>query len=164
MATTRTTAFAIAASLACTFASAQSLSQQIVGTWLATSQYVDQGGKKVEPFGPDPKGMAVYTADGHFILVLQKATLPRFASNNRMTGTDEENKAVVRGSIGYYGRYTLDEKEGKIKLRYEGSTYPNWDGDEQVRLVSVNGDELKLVSPVSTVGGGVVNLVMRRAR
>jgi hypothetical protein len=143
---------------------AQPLSQQIVGTWEAVSQFVDQGGKKLEPFGADPKGMAVYTAEGRFILVLQRSALPRFASNNRMQGTAEENKAIVQGSIGYYGRYTIDEKEGKIRLHYEGSTFPNWDGEDQIRLVSVTGDELKIVSPVSAVGGGVVHLVMRRAK
>ena len=145
-------------------ASAQALSQQIVGTWLPVSQYVDQDGKKVEPFGSSPKGMVVYDANGRFVLVLQRGTLPKFASNNRMTGTPEENKAVVQGSIGYFGRYKVDDKEGKIHLRYEGSSYPNWDGDEQTRLISISGDELRMVSPVSTVGGGIPYLVMRRAK
>jgi hypothetical protein len=145
-------------------ADAQSLSQQIVGTWTAVSQYVDQDGKKLEPFGSSPKGMVVYDAGGRFILVLQRATLPKLASNNRMTGTAEENKAIVQGSIAYFGRYSIDEKERKIKLHYDGSTYPNWDGDDQTRLIEISGDELKIVSPVSAVGGGVVHLVLRRAR
>ena len=143
---------------------AEGLRQQIVGTWLAVSQYVDQDGKKLEPFGANPKGMAVYDADGHFILVLQRETLPKFAANNRMAGTAEENKAIVQGSIAYFGRYSIDENEGRLKLHYEASTYPNWDGEDQVRLISISGDELKIVSPVSAVGGGVVHLVLRRAR
>ncbi|MEX8520932.1 MAG: hypothetical protein AB3X44_20710 [Leptothrix sp. (in: b-proteobacteria)] len=40
-------------------ANAQSLKEQIVGTWLAVSQYVDQDGKKLEPFGTNPKGIEV---------------------------------------------------------------------------------------------------------
>jgi hypothetical protein len=145
-------------------ANAQTLEKQIVGTWIAVSQYVDQGGKKLEPFGPDPKGMVVYDANGRFILVLQRATLPKFTSNNRMAGTAEENKAIVQGSIAYFGRYSIDEKEQKINLHYDGSTYPNWDGDDQTRLISIFGDELKIISPVSAVGGGVVHLVLRRAK
>jgi len=142
---------------------AQTLAQKVVGTWIPVSQYVDQGDKKVEPFGAKPKGMVVYEASGRFLLILIRSDLPKFASNNRMTGTPEEYKAVGQGSIAYYGRYTIDEKEGKIKLHYDGSTYPNWDGEDQVRLISVTGDELKIVSPVSTVGGGVVHLVLKRA-
>jgi lipocalin-like protein len=157
---------AITAVIACASVTshAQALGRQIVGTWIAVSQYVDQDGKKLEPFGPDPKGMVVYDGNGRFILVLQRATLPKFASNNRMAGTAEENKAIVQGSIAYFGRYSIDEKEQRINLHYDGSTYPNWDGEDQIRLISISGDELKIVSPVSAVGGGVVHLVLRRAK
>lgn len=154
--------------LLCTTPHAQqgpaSLAQGIVGTWMAVSQYVDQGGKKLEPFGPDPKGTVVYDAQGRFVLVLQRATLPRFASNNRLTGTAEENKAIVQGSIAYFGRYSVDEKAGKLKLHYDGSTFPNWDGEDQTRNIELSGDELRIVSPMSAVGGGTVHLVLRRAK
>ena len=36
------------------------------------TQYVDQDGKRLEPFGSHPKGIVVYDGDGHFVLVLQK--------------------------------------------------------------------------------------------
>ena len=81
-----------------TTCSAQTLKEQIVGTWLPVSQYVDQDGKKLEPFGSERKGIVIYDADGRFVLVLQRATLPKFASSNRLSGTAEENKAIVQGS------------------------------------------------------------------
>ena len=157
-------AIAMASALVSGAANAQNLGKQVVGTWIAVSQYVDQDGKRVEPFGSSPKGMVVYDANGRFILMLQRDTLPKFASSNRMAGTAEENRAIVQGSIAYFGRYSVDEKEGKINLHYDGSTYPNWDGEDQTRLISVSGDELKIVSPVSAVGGGVVHLILRRAK
>jgi hypothetical protein len=140
------------------------LKEQIVGTWSAVSQYVDQDGKRLEPFGSSPKGMAVYDRNGRFIFVLQRASLPNFASNNRLTGTAEENRAIVQGSIAYFGSYSINENEQKINLHYDGSTYPNWDGEDQSRLISIIGDELKIISPVSTVGGGTVHLVLRRVK
>ena len=48
------------------------LRQQIIGTWIPVTQYVDQDCKRLEPFGSHPKGIVVYDADGHFVLVLQK--------------------------------------------------------------------------------------------
>jgi hypothetical protein len=81
-----------------------------------------------------------------------------------MAGTTEENKAVVQGSIAYYGTYSIDEAEGTISLHYEGSTYPNWIGDRQKRLVSISGDELRIVSPFTTVGGGKAYLVLKRVK
>lgn len=142
----------------------RSLKEEIVGTWSAVSQYVDQDGKKLEPFGANPKGMVVYDSNGRFVLVLQRASLPRFVSNNRLTGSTDENKAIVQGSIAYFGRYSIDEVGKKINIHYEGSTYPNWDGEDQIRLISIAGDELTTISPVSAVGGGTVHLVLWRVR
>lgn len=141
-----------------------SLKEQLVGTWSAVSQYVDQDGKKLEPFGSNPKGIVVYDRNGRFVLVLQRSSLPSFASNNRMAGTAEENKAIVQGSIAYFGRYAINENERKINIHYDGSTYPNWDGEDQIRLVSISGDDLEIISPVSAVGGGTVHLMLRRVR
>jgi hypothetical protein len=42
----------------------QGLKEQIVGTWSAVSQYVEQDGKKLEPFGENPKGIVVYDNNG----------------------------------------------------------------------------------------------------
>jgi hypothetical protein len=142
----------------------QGLKEQIVGTWTPISQYVDQGGKRLEPFGSNPKGIVVYDSNGRFVLVLQHASLPKIVSNNRMAGSTEENKAIVQGSIAYFGSYSVDEIEQKINIHYDGSTYPNWDGEDQVRLLSIKGDELSIVSPVSAVGGGSVHLLLRRAK
>ena len=88
----------------------QGLKEQIVGTWTPVSQYVDQDGKRLEPFGSNPKGIVVYDSNGRFVLVLQRATLPKFVSSNRMAGSPEENKAIVQGSIAYFGSYSVDEK------------------------------------------------------
>lgn len=142
----------------------QSLKEQIVGTWSAVSQYVEQDGKKLEPFGSEPKGIVVYDTHGRFVLVLQRASLPKFASENRLTGTAEENKAIVQGSIAYFGTYSVNESERKINIHYDGSTDPNWDGLDQIRLIAISGDELNVISPVSAVGGGTVHLVLRRVR
>lgn len=142
----------------------RTLKEEIVGTWTPVTQYVDQDGKKLEPFGSNPKGIVVYDSNGRFVLVLQRATLPSFASSNRMTGTAEENKAIVQGSIAYFGTYVVNENERKINLHYDGSTYPNWDGEDQIRLASISGDELEIISPVSAVGGGTVHLTLRRVK
>ena len=142
----------------------QGLKELIVGTWTPVSQYVDQDGKRLEPFGSNPKGIVVYDSNGRFVLMLQRASLPKFESSNRMAGSPEENKAIVQGSIAYFGSYSVDEKEQKINIHYDGSTYPNWDGEDQVRLISIKGDELSMVSPVSAVGGGSVHRLLRRAK
>ena len=133
---------------------AGALGQQIQGSWILVSQYVEQDGKKTEAFGSDPRGSMILTPDGRFSLMLMRASLPKFASNSRVKGTVEENQAVVQGSIAYFGSYTVvSEKEQTVNLRVDGSTFPNWDGEDQKRVMTVVGDELRVINPTAAIGG-----------
>ena len=130
------------------------LKQQIVGTWSLVSQYVDQGGgEKTERYGFKPRGMAIYQSNGKFVQVMLHTTLPKIASNNIMTGTADENKAIVQGSMASFGKYTVNDKEGTLVSHIDASSYPNWDGEDQKRKVSISGDEMKIIIPNAAVGG-----------
>ena len=56
------------------------------------------------------------------------------------------------------------ESEHELDLHDYGSTYPNWHGEDQVRMIDISGNEMKVVSPASAVGGGMVHLLLRRIR
>lgn len=130
------------------------LGQHIQGSWTLVSIYNEQDGKKAEPFGPDPRGFMVLAPDGRFSMIFMRASLPKFAANNRVKGSAEDNQAVVQGSVAYFGSYTvINEKEHMVRLHIDGSTFPNWDGEEQMRVMSVIGDEMKVTNPVASIGG-----------
>ena len=85
--------------------------QEFVGTWqLVSNTNVRQDGTKVDIFGSNPKGLYVFTNNGHFAIVNVRPDLPKFASNNRNEGTTEENKAIVQGSIALFGTYSVADK------------------------------------------------------
>jgi hypothetical protein len=93
-----------------------------------------------------------------------RASLRKIAADNRMKGTAEENQAIVQGSLASYGSYTVvNEKEHAVKVRIEGSTFSNWDGQDQKQTWTVKGDELTTTTPTASVGG-VANLIFKRAR
>jgi hypothetical protein len=143
-----------------------SLKDQLLGTWLLVSvDNVREDGSKAELFGSIPRGILIYTGDGHFVLVNMRGDLPKFASNNRDLGTPEENKAVVQGSIAYFGTYTVNDADKVINARIEGSTYPNFvGGPDQKRLItSLTADKLKFINPAASAGGKL-QLVWRRAK
>jgi hypothetical protein len=143
----------------------KTLKEQLVGTWLVVSvDNVRDDGSKLEQFGSNPRGVVVYNSDGHFVLVNTRGDLPKFESKNRDQGTSEENKAVVQGSIAYFGTYTVDEASKIITARIEGSTYPNFVGTDQKRLItSLTEDELKFINPAASAGGKL-QLVWKRAK
>ena len=135
--------------------------KDIVGTWKPISVTVTgPDGRKSEPFGPNPNSILTFDATGRFVLVNTRPDLPKVASNNRMQGTAEENKAIVQGSIAYFGTYSVVDKV--IIEKVEGGTWPNWVGTEQKRpIISLTGDEMKLSTPAASVGGTAENTYKR---
>jgi len=112
---------------------------QVVGTWRMMSATIDPGGKNISAYGEKPNGLLVFTPDMHFVEVLTDADIPRFVSNARGEGTDDENRMAMSRSIGFFGTYTVDEKGEFSGNRVEGATFPNWVGSVRTR------DDLTLV-------------------
>jgi len=139
--------------------------KSLAGSWtLVSADIIDTAGKMTPIFGPNPRGSLIFASNGQYSLNLARASLPKFASNNRAKGTPEENQAVVAGSIAHFGKYTVDEKDKSFTFNVETSTFPNWDGTTQKRAFTVSGDELKYTNPVASAGGGRVDLVWKRAK
>jgi Lipocalin-like domain len=127
--------------------------KDIVGTWKqVTNINIAPDGRRSEPFGPNPNAIITFDANGRFVTVTTRPDVPKFASNNRMQGTPEENKAMVQGSIAYFGTYSVVDKV--IVEKVEGSTWPNWTGSEQKRpIISLTGNEMKVSVPAASLGG-----------
>lgn len=144
---------------------AQSPKEQIGGAWtLVSADSVRPDGSRVEVFGSNPKGIMIFSRDGHFALVQMRAGLPRIAANGRDHGTAEENKVIVQGSIAYFGTYSVNEADKVITLKLEGTTFANILGaGEQKRLItSLTPDELKFTNP-RTPSGATLEVGWKRA-
>lgn len=141
----------------------KTLKDQVVGTWKYVSvDIVQPDGSRAPLYGPNPQGLAIFDGDGHYILLTARRGLSKFASNDRNKGTPEENKAVVQGSISHFGTYTVNDADRNITFHIEASTFPNWDGIEQKRPVTVTGDELRWTTAASS--GGSAEVVLKRVK
>jgi Lipocalin-like domain len=137
--------------------------KDLAGTWTLVSNVNEQGGNKTDTFGPNPKGILIVDANGHYVLAIARAGLPKVASNNRTTATPEENKAIVGGSITHFGTLSVNAADKTITFKIETSTFPNWDGTEQKRPFTLTGDELRYTSSAAS-GGGTATVVWKRAK
>ena len=142
----------------------KSLEKRLIGSWAMTGNVLDQDGKKSEPFGPNAKGTVMFTSDKRVALVITRVDVPKFASNNRTTGTPEENKAATAGSIAYFGTYEVNDADKLLTMHLEGSTFPNWVGTDQKRTLELSGDELKFINKNPSMGQGVVTVTWKRVR
>ena len=137
--------------------------KDLAGTWTLVSVVAEQGGNKTEPFGPHPKGILMVDAYGHYVIAIARAGLPKVASNNRTTGTPEENQAIVGGSLTHFGTLAVNAADKTITFKIETATFPNWDGTEQKRAFTLSGDELTYTVPAAS-GGGTATVVWKRAK
>src|SRR3989441_9653780 len=143
----------------------RSLKEQLVGTWtFVTASNVEKDGTKVDRWGPNPKGMLIFNANGRYVLVINRSDLPKFASNRVDQGTAEENKAVMRGLIVTFGRYSVNEVDKTVTTQVEGGSFPNLYGGGQKRIItSLTAEELKYTNPASTIGA-TAQVVWKRAK
>jgi hypothetical protein len=143
---------------------AADLRQQIVGTWTLVNVVLEQGGNRTEPFGPNPRGLAVWDGNGNFSNILFRADLPKIAANNRTAPTPEESKALATGILATYGKYSINDSDGSVTMKIDSSSFPNWNGAEQRRIITVTGDEMRVTNPTPPSGGGTAYVVWKRAR
>ena len=143
----------------------KTLKDQLVGTWTVVSwEQTNKDGSKLQRFGASPKGVNVFEANGHFVVMFARPDLPKIASSNPMTPTPEEAKAIAQGTISYFGTYTVDEANKTIKLQIEATSYPNQLGIAQQRTItSLTADELKYNNPVTTTGGKI-DVALKRVK
>jgi len=138
--------------------------KEVVGMWSLVFVRLEQDGNKIDMYGANPQGQAIFAPNGRFSIMFIRPDVPKFASANREAGTSEENKAAVNGSIAYFGTYSVSETDKVIMYHLEGSTFPNWRGVDQKRLFKLSGDELTLTNPNPSTGSGTGYSVWKRAK
>jgi len=157
-------ALVAAATLFLSSSAAAQTANDLVGTWTLVSSVTEKDGTKTDQFGPGAKGMMVFDANGHFMLTIIGADLPKFVTNNRAAGTPEENKAVVSKTIAMIGDYSVNASDKTLTFKVESATFPNWNGTEQKRLLSpIDGDVLKYITPTAS-SGGVATVTWKRLK
>ena len=107
----------------------KSLKEQLIGTWTIVSwDQVGKDGKNFQRFGANPKGVHVFDASGRFFGMFARPDLPKFKVSDPMRTTADENRAVMEGSIAYFGTYSVDEagKSISIRLEFQHVPEPSW--------------------------------------
>ena len=138
--------------------------EPLAGTWMLVSITGERDGAKTEPWGSNPKGILVLNPNGRFSQIQLRNDLPKFASGNRTKGSLEEFRASALGSLTYFGTYALSDKRTELLFKIEASSFPNLNGEVNVRPFRLSGDELITINPASQTGGSTVTLTWRRDR
>lgn len=134
---------AVLVGLALTPAIAFAQVPQLVGTWrLVAADVVRPDGRTEADYGSSPRGLAVFTADGQYVVQIYRAERTRFASNDRSRGTPEEYRDASLSQSTHFGAYTVDQEKGTLTFGITSASFPNLDGTTQVRAFTLQGDSL----------------------
>jgi hypothetical protein len=147
-------AIGLAAPLSSAVAQQKTIKEQIVGTWTFVSALdVHPDGKRVDRWGPNPKGIFMFDSHGHFTQFITRSDLPKFAAGTVDKGTADEAKALLSGFVASFGTYTVNEADKTVTTRVEGSVFPNLVGRDQKRAITMlTADELKYTNPMTSLG------------
>ncbi|MBB4365807.1 hypothetical protein GGD65_006876 [Bradyrhizobium sp. CIR18] len=147
------------------FGQQKSAKDAIVGAWslVSVTSEMDDG-KKGEPFGPSPKGIIIFSNDGHFSLFQSSTEIPKIAANDRAKATPEEAQSIVASSIAYYGTYSIDEQTKVMVVNLAASTYANVAAipNQKRTITLLSADELKFDNP-RTPNGMTLRTAWKRA-
>jgi hypothetical protein len=135
----------------------------LVGPWkfVSSTSQRDDGSTT---WGTDPKGLLIFTDNGHFSLQIMRSDRPKYKSGTRQRASLIENQATTRGTLSYFGTYTVGEPDHTIALHIDSSSYPNLSDTDQKRQVTLAGDTLKLENPSPSRGSGPTVQVWERLK
>lgn len=126
----------------------------LVGTWtLVRVDNVYPDGQRVALYGENPRGLLMLDAAGNYSLQIARVDRPRFASNDKSKGTLAEYQAAVQGTNSHFGHYSVDEAAHVTTFQVEHASFPNWEGTQQKRSFTLEGDKLTYVVATPTTGG-----------
>jgi len=120
-----------------------SQSKLLVGTWqLTAADKILADGTQQSDYGPNPHGIAIFTADGHYVIEIFRSDRTKFSSGDRAKGTPEEYKAAVLSSSCHFGTYTVDPVKSTITFHTDRASFPNWDETTRASSFTLEGDKL----------------------
>ena len=119
---------------------------RLVGSWKLSSWTIQiVGGDASEPFGPNPKGRALFTPDGFAAFIIVGA--------NRKPATNNDETAALLKSLNVYtGKFSIDGDKFTTKVDMSGNELLT--GQDQLRFFKLEGDRLSIrtAEQVSSVG------------
>jgi hypothetical protein len=115
---------------------AQDVAKQLSGSWKLTSwtiQVID--GEAAQPFGPNPKGRAVFTPDGFSAFMIARP-------DRKPATNDADSAALLKSLMVYTGKFTIDGD--KLTTNVDISWNEILTGTAQVRFFKLEGDKLSI--------------------
>jgi hypothetical protein len=127
------------------------------GTWkLVAWRRIAGDGTVSYPLGQGARGQLIYAPHGHMAVQITGADRPTLVTADPLGGDAEARAGAYSTYLAYFGRYEVHD-ECVVHL-VDGSLFPNWSGEKQVRpFTEENGELVLRTPPMKADGTTVVN-------
>jgi hypothetical protein len=127
----------------------KTLKQQIQGPWsLASCNSTDAKGEKTIQCANNPRGILILAGNGNY------------ASTAVGSGRKD---ADAPGLTANFGTWSVNEADKTLTIHFVGARAPGIEGKDLKLNISLNGEELRTIGDLSTIGGqGKVDSTYRR--
>ncbi len=118
-----------------------SLRERLIGTWKLVSAMREEipSGRKTAFFGQNPVGYITYTPEGRMTVLIVRGDRPR---PKGPVPSAAEAQTLFASVVSYGGTYTVNGNE--ITHHVDLSWNELWTGTEQTRLVTFDGERVRL--------------------
>ena len=121
----------------------KSLKEQLVGTWILVSCDTKGADGTTLPFCVNPAGTLSFDASGRYVVVIAARGRPKFTAGRNSPA--DEYKAAAQGFGANFGTWSANDADKIITLHIEAAQNPNREGIDDKDMVTIVGDELRLV-------------------
>jgi hypothetical protein len=139
--------------------------EDLLGAWKLLS-FCDETdtGKRTDPFGVNPRGLMILTAEGRIALTF----LNRPREQKGSVTTDAEAVALFRSMVAYVGKYQLASTpiDGGLgmTIRSEVSSAPLIEGVDRKFVVWVDGGQMTMKTTPPPVNGEAIHRTLTLER
>lgn len=131
--------------------------EDLIGAWhLIDTWTEDADGNRTQHQGPDPRGIIMYTADGHMSAITRWSERPFPAEG----ASDADKARMFDTYLSYAGRWSLD---GDTVIHHtEHALNENWVGMDRPRNIERRGEQLVFTGPAGD--GSHATIIWQRER
>jgi len=131
--------------------------EDLIGAWHLVDTWVDNAdGTQTRHQGPTPKGIIMYTADGHMSAITRWSERPFPQSGV----TDADKARMFDTYLSYAGRWSLDGNQ--VTHHIEHALNDTWVGLDRPRQIEKRGDHMYFTGPAGD--GGHATIIWQRER
>ena len=125
----------------------------LAGTWkLVAWRRIAGDGTISYPLGTAARGQLIYTPDGRMAVQISRSNRPPLATGDPLGGDAQARADAYSSYLAYFGTYEV--QDGSVVHLIDGSLFPDWSTQKQVRPFTLEDGELVLRTPPMQLSGG----------